>query len=56
MSTLGLNAAALFVNNIDFSIPVFMRLVVHTIDLAVVSYAGAHIDPFDEDYFGERAL
>ena len=35
------------------SITTVLRLVVNTVDLAVVSYAGAHLSRFDEEFLGE---
>ena len=39
--------------SIKLSIPAVLRLVVNTVDLAVASYAGAHVSRFDEEYLGE---
>ena len=39
--------------SIELSIPAVLRLVVNTADLAVASYAGAHLSRFDEEYLGE---
>ena len=39
--------------SIKLSIPAVLRLVVNTVDLAVASYAGAHVSRFDEEYLEE---
>jgi tetratricopeptide (TPR) repeat protein len=36
-----------------FQVPLAIRLVVNTIDLAVLSYTGAHLGRFDQEYLGE---
>ena len=53
LDTLGLVLTGPSVARSHLSTLGVLRLVVHTIDLAVVSYAGAHLDRFDEKYLGE---
>ena len=53
LDTLGLVLAIPSVARTNLSILAVLRLVVNTIDLAVASYAGAHLDRFDEKYLGE---
>ena len=54
LSTLGLALASPADTSTNPSILAVMRLVVHTLDLAVASYAGAHLSRFDEEYLGEE--
>ena len=54
LTTLGLNLGSPAGTSIDLSILACMRLAVHTLDLAVASYAGAHLGRFDEEYLGEE--
>ena len=50
-----LNTLGLFrVSCSNLSISAVLRLVANTIDLAVASYAGAHLGRFDEEYLGEE--
>ena len=53
LTTLGLDLASPSVTRINLSIPAVLRLVANTVDLAVASYAGAHLSRFDEEYLGE---
>ena len=53
LTTLGLALASPADTSINLSILAVMRLAVHTLDLAVASYAGAHLSRFDEEYLGE---
>ena len=53
LTTLGLDLATPSVTRINLSIPAVLRLVANTVDLAVASYAGAHLSRFDEEYLGE---
>ena len=52
--TLGLVLASPSDTSINLPILAVLRLVVHTADLAVASYAGAHLDRFDEQYLREE--
>ena len=52
LKTLGLVLATPSITRVHPSIPPVLRLVVSTIDLAVASYAGAHLERFEE-YLGE---
>lgn len=54
LTTLGLVLASTLDDSINMPILAVLRLVVHTIDLAVASYAGTHLDRFDEVYLGEE--
>ena len=54
LTTLGLALASPADTSVNPSILAVMRLVVHTLDLAVASYAGAHLSRFDEEYLGEE--
>ncbi len=54
LSALGLILASPGNTRVNLSISAIMRLVVNTTDLAVASYAGAHISRFDEEYLGEE--
>ena len=54
LTTLGLALTSPADPSFNLSIPAVMRLVVHTVDLAVASYAGAHLSRFDEEYLGEK--
>ena len=54
LTTLGLALTSPTDTSINLSILACMRLVVHTLDLAVTSYAGAHLGRFDEEYLGEE--
>ena len=54
LTTLGLTLASPAGTSKNLSILACMRLVVHTLDLAVASYAGAHLGRFDEEYLGEE--
>ena len=53
LSILGLVLATPFDTRTHLSISAALRLVVNTIDLAVASYAGAHLSRFDKEYLGE---
>ena len=53
LDTLGLVLISPSVARTYLSMLAVLRLVVNTIDLAVASYAGAHVDRFDEVYLGE---
>jgi len=54
LNTLGLVLVSPSVARTHLSILAVLRLVVNTIDLAVASYAGAHLDRFDEKFLGEN--
>ena len=54
LTTLGLALGSPADTSINLSILACMRLVVHTLDLAVASYAGAHLSRFDEEYLGKE--
>ena len=54
LRALGLPLASPADTSINLSILACMTLVVHTLDLAVASYAGAHLSRFDEEYLGEE--
>ena len=54
LTTLGLDLASPADTSVNLSILACMRLVVHTLDLAVASYAGAHLGRFDKEYPGEE--
>ena len=54
LTTLGLVLASPSDDSINMPILAVLRLVVHTADLAVASYAGTHLDRFDEVYLGEK--
>ena len=54
LATLGLVLASPSNTRTKLSISVVLRLVVNMIDLAVASYAGAHLSRFDEEYLGEE--
>ena len=54
LRTLGLPLAFPADTSINLSILACMTLVVHTLDLAVASYAGAHLARFHEEYLGEE--
>ena len=53
LTTFGVGLACALDTRSNPSIPAVLRLVVNTIDLAVASYAGAHLSRFDEEYLGE---
>ena len=53
LNTLQLVPISPSVTRTHLSILAVLRLVVNTLDLAVASYVGAHLDRFDEKYLGE---
>ena len=53
LAIFGLGQASSSDPSIKLSIPAVLRLVLNTVDLAVASYAGAHVSRFDEEYLEE---
>ena len=54
LTNLGLVLVLSSDTGVNRSISAVLRLTVHTADLAVVSYAGAHLSRFDEECLGEE--